>query len=340
MTIGNNAATVDTAAIELTTNVAASANSGDLVNTTFCDEHIPDFSRPNGMPAVGNIVNGTVLKVLQDAKPGAVPHAMLIRFGTATGMLRTRDLVGSESEQSARVQTIKKSDEVVVMVSGRKVDGVQTRFDLSERLAVACIHAHQLVGKEVQGTVVSVTKFGAFIDIGTCATGLLHQKEMASGNQLNRLAGLKEGSAVSVVVLSVEPNAVNPSKLLIELSEVEAELRKMSNLTDTTHTARIVRPCESGTLLVFKNGVEAILPTENLGGTNAANFQKGQNLQVKIVGISGRALVTTREGVGGAHARAQQEAKRAVRRQNDQQTRQKMQGSGSSSSSGGNKGKK
>jgi hypothetical protein len=329
MTIENNVATA-AVAIELTTN--------DTVSTSSSDKQFPDFSRPNGMPAVGNIMNGTVLKVLKDkAKPGAIPHAMLIRFGTAKGMLRTRDLIGSESEQIARVQTIKENDDIVVMVSGRKINGVDVRFDLSERLAVACIHAHELVGEQVQGAVVSVTKFGAFVDIGGGAIGLLHHKEMASADQLNRLAGLKTGSPVSVAVLTVEPDGVNPSRLLIELSEVEAELRKMSNLTDIIHTASIVRPCESGTLLVFKNGVEAILPTENLGGTNAASFKKGNSLRVKIAGISGRALVATREGVGGTHARAQQEAKRAVRRQNDQATRQKMQGAGSS---GGNKGKK
>jgi len=36
-------------------------------------------------------------------------------------------------------------------------------------------------------------------------------------------------------------------------------------------------------LLALNSGVEAILPTENLGGTNAASFQKGQNIQVTII---------------------------------------------------------
>ena len=74
------------------------------------------------------------------------------------------------------------------------------------------------------------------------------------------------------------------------------------------------------------------------GKATSAALLPGLRVTVWATSQKGGALVATRDGVGGANARAQQEAKRAVRRQNDQATRQKMQGSGSSG--GGNKGKK
>ncbi|MFX5858518.1 hypothetical protein ABTE63_19390, partial [Acinetobacter baumannii] len=84
---------------------------------------------------------------------------------------------------------------------------------------------------------------------------------------------------------------------------------------------------------------EAVLTSEHLGGIAESSLKKGDNLKVKVLGISGRSLLVSREGIGGGtHARAVQDAKRAARRQKDQALRSSMQGS--SGGGGGNKGGK
>lgn len=74
----------------------------------------------------------------------------------------------------------------------------QTRIILSNRKAMAVRNAQLEIGSVVTGTVRSLVKFGAFVDIGG-VHGLLHISETSHDRIPNIAAVLKPGDAVKVV---------------------------------------------------------------------------------------------------------------------------------------------
>ncbi|MDR3616603.1 MAG: S1 RNA-binding domain-containing protein [Candidatus Obscuribacterales bacterium] len=286
-------------------------------------------------PVVGDIVDCKVVKVLSD-KGSNKPHGALLSFGSCVGMIRERDFCGNEAEQANRLQGLKRGDEFQAMLTKTDFKSSPARFDLSERLAASFAHAQSLVGTQVVGRVTALPHFGAFLDIGNGMSGVLFVNEMSSGDQCKRHSELKENDPVNVVVLSAELEH-KPLNLRLTFSEIEVALQKTADLAGAIVTAKVIGPCNAGFRLVLASGAEAVLPSENLGGTAATSIKKGNNLKVKVLGLSGRAITVTRDGIGGVNARAVQDSKRAARRADDQRIRASMQGS--SGGGGGNKGK-
>jgi ribosomal protein S1 len=248
----------------------------------------------SGRPKIGDIVIGKVVAVIKDrAKKDAIPHAVILAFGSTSGMLRRRDISGDTEKV---MKAVRRSDEFTVMViDDTKGTALEPKYDLSESRATNLLAAQALVGQTVEGHIRNTTKYCAFIDLGSDRSGLLHVSEMGTNNQERRRSQLKKGMPVTVNVLAVEPDPTNPVKFRFELSEVEAELRKAAELVGTKISATIASPCNAGLKLVLKSGVEATLAFENFGSLKAkvASLKVGGTLHVKVLGIIGRALSVT-----------------------------------------------
>ena len=59
-------------------------------------------------------------------------------------------------------------------------------------------------GQILEGTVTGITKFGAFIELSTGETGLVHISEVCSRRLKHPSEVLKVGDVVKVVVLAVD----------------------------------------------------------------------------------------------------------------------------------------
>jgi polyribonucleotide nucleotidyltransferase len=60
------------------------------------------------------------------------------------------------------------------------------------------------VGSEVDGTVVSVAKFGAFIRLSPGRDGLLHIRNLGTGTLIDRLEDLSIGDTVRVRIEDID----------------------------------------------------------------------------------------------------------------------------------------
>ena len=74
------------------------------------------------------------------------------------------------------------------------------------------------VGTIVEGTVKSITNFGAFIDLGEGVTGLVHISEIADGYVKSVNDYLEENQKVEVKVLSVDEEN---KKITLSMKKVE-----------------------------------------------------------------------------------------------------------------------
>ena len=67
------------------------------------------------------------------------------------------------------------------------------------------------VGEIVEGTVKSLTKFGAFVSLGDNMTGLVHISEVAHAYVSDLHEYLTEGQAVKVMVIGLDNGKINLS---------------------------------------------------------------------------------------------------------------------------------
>jgi len=65
------------------------------------------------------------------------------------------------------------------------------------------------IGKEYTGTVDKVTNYGAFVDVSSSISGLLHVSEMSEGFVKDPGTVVKEGQQVRVKIIKLEGDRIS-----------------------------------------------------------------------------------------------------------------------------------
>lgn len=122
--------------------------------------------------------------------------------------------IGAEREGLVHISNLRKErvnrvEDVVsvgqtVQVWVTKADAASGRIELTMIRPVLLKWADIKPGLRVQGTVVKVEKFGAFVDIGAERPGLVHVSEMSNDYVANPAQIAKEGDQVMVAVLDAD----------------------------------------------------------------------------------------------------------------------------------------
>ncbi|EYE87907.1 RNA-binding protein S1 [Fervidicella metallireducens AeB] len=118
------------------------------------------------------------------------------------------------------------------------------------------------VGNILEGTVVNITNFGAFVDISG-KTGLVHISEVSDTYVKDIRSHLKEQDKVKVKVISIDDNGkislsikqANPVKKSFRPIEIdwESERRKASNLSFEDRLSKFLKESEERISDVKKN---------------------------------------------------------------------------------------
>ncbi|MFA5072920.1 MAG: 30S ribosomal protein S1 [Nitrospirota bacterium] len=144
-------------------------------------------------------------------------------------------------------------------------------------------------GMKVKGTVVSIQKFGAFVDIGGLE-GLIPASEIAWGRTENINDFLSKGQEVTVIVKSIDwsKNRISFSlkDALPDPWDQVAELYKVGSYYPGT----VTRLMSFGAFVMLKSGVEGLIHISKLGGGRRLNHPKevvkeGQPVEIKVEAI-------------------------------------------------------
>ena len=149
--------------------------------------------RSLGELQVGQELQGTVTKVEL--------FGAFVNIGTERdGLVHISNL---RKERVNRVEDVLAvGQEVQVWVS--KVDPASGRVELTMMRPVLLKWPDIKPGQRIEGTVVKVERFGAFVDIGAERPGLVHVSEMSNDYVTNPAQIAKEGDRVPVTVLEVD----------------------------------------------------------------------------------------------------------------------------------------
>ena len=191
-----------------------------------------------------------------------------------------RDLVNVGDEIQVKVLKFDKDKQRVSL--GFKQLTPDPWLDASERYPV---------GARVHGRVLSVTDYGAFVELEQGLEGLVHLSEMTWSKRLKHPSKLvKPGDEVDTVVLSV-----NPADRRISLGMKQLLDNPWENLTErypagTVVEGRVRNLTDFGAFIEIEDGIDGLVHVSNLSWTKRVKHpseivKKGEKVKAVVLGV-------------------------------------------------------
>lgn len=139
------------------------------------------------------------------------------------------------------------------IVAGRKALA-QKEIDEKRKQVFETIHE----GDKINGTVSRIVDFGAFVDLGG-VDGLIHISELSWGRVRKVTDVLKEGQAVSVIVLGVDPEK---GKISLSLKDPDMDPWKDADTKfapGSVVTGKVVRMTSFGAFVELADGIDGLV---------------------------------------------------------------------------------
>lgn len=160
--------------------------------------------------AVGEVVEGTVVRI---EKYGA-----FVRFGALEGLVHISEISHLPVEKVEDVLAIDQGVKAKVI----KVEGTKLQLSIKAVLPTpfeVFVSTHQ-VGDVLEGEVVRLMDFGAFVEVAQGVEGLVHLSELSWDHKAKLEDVVSEGKRVSVRILSVDHEN---HRLALSIKKVEED---------------------------------------------------------------------------------------------------------------------
>ena len=141
-------------------------------------------------------------------------------------------------------------------------------------------------GQVVKGKIVSLQKFGAFVDIGGMQ-GLLPMSEIGWGRTEDINDALKVGEEVEVAVLKIDREKDRISLSLKQMLADPWEKVESGYPEGSVHAGRVSRLTNFGAFITLEAGIDGLLHISRLGAGKRIKhageiLKQGQDIEVKI----------------------------------------------------------
>ena len=228
------------------------------------------------------IMEGTVT---EDNKGGVVVNVKGIRVfvpASQTGLPRGADL----SEMIKQKVKLRITE---VNRSRRRVVGSIRAVQAEERAARAAeVWENIEEGKRYEGTVKSLTSYGAFVDIGG-VDGMVHVSELSWSRIKNPAEVVSVGDAVSVYVISFDPEKKKISLGMKDRSQDPWEKFTSTYEVGSVATVRVVKLMTFGAFAEIVPGVDGLIHISQIADHRIEKpgdvLSEGQEVDVKVTDI-------------------------------------------------------
>jgi len=143
-------------------------------------------------------------------------------------------------------------------------------------------------GMKVDGKVVRLERFGAFVDLGAPTDGLIHISEMGTGRVAKPSDVVSEGDQVSVWIKDVDRKSRRISLTLLEPPEVDIRALR----PDTVLNGKVVRLESFGAFVDIGAGRDGMIHVTEMGrgyvGSPSEIVSVGDEVQVRVLEVDPR----------------------------------------------------
>ncbi len=231
----------------------------------------------------GTILTGTV-KNLTD-------YGAFVDLGGLDGLLHItdmswgrlthpRDLVNVGDEIQVKVLKFDKDKQRVSL--GFKQLTPDPWLDATERYPI---------GAQVRGRILSVTDYGAFVELEQGIEGLVHVSEMTWSKRMKHPSKMvKPGDEVDTIILSVNPNDRRISLGMKQLQDNPWEQLEDKYPTGAIIEGRVRNLTDFGAFIEIEDGIDGLVHVSNLSWTKRIKhpsevLKKGEKVRAIVLGV-------------------------------------------------------
>src|ERR687892_674583 len=232
--------------------------------------------------AVGQVRKGVVKNITD--------FGAFIDLGGVDGLLHITDMSYGRVSHPTEMVQIGREVEVKIL----DIDWQRERISLGMKQLQSYpwqnVAAKYPVGTRVQGKVVSITSYGAFVEIEPGIDGLIHISDMSWTKRVQHPSEVvKKGDGVDVVILNID--AENKR---ISLGLKQAEEDPWLRIGETYPIGmelrgRVVRLMDKGVVVDLGNDIEGFVPMSQIGVPNIENpgdaVKEGQPVDLKVLEV-------------------------------------------------------
>ncbi len=231
----------------------------------------------------GSVLTGTV-KNLTD-------YGAFVDLGGLDGLLHItdmswgrlthpRDLVNVGDEIQVKVLKFDKDKQRVSL--GFKQLTPDPWLDATERYPI---------GAQVRGRILSVTDYGAFVELEQGIEGLVHVSEMTWSKRMKHPSKMvKPGDEVDTIILSVNPNDRRISLGMKQLQDNPWEALEDKYPTGAIIEGRVRNLTDFGAFIEIEDGIDGLVHVSNLSWTKRIKhpsevLKKGEKVRAIVLGV-------------------------------------------------------
>jgi small subunit ribosomal protein S1 len=231
----------------------------------------------------GSIVKGVVKNITD--------YGAFIDLGGMDGLLHITDMSWGRVKHPSEILNV--GDEIDVKVL--KFDNEKERVSLGLKQLKAdpweSVAAEFAVGKKVKGKVVSLTDYGAFVELAEGIEGLIHVSEMSWTKRVKHPSQmLKVGDEVDVQVLEI-----NGTDRRISLGMKQLEANPWVELKEGYQPGTIIEGevksiTDFGVFIGVEEGIDGMIHISDFSWTKRINhpsemFKKGDKVRAVVLGV-------------------------------------------------------
>jgi small subunit ribosomal protein S1 len=147
------------------------------------------------------------------------------------------------------------------------------------------------IGAHVRGRVLSVTDYGAFVELEQGIEGLVHVSEMTWSKRMKHPSKIvKPGDEVETVILSVNPNDRRISLGMKQLQDNPWEALEEKYPTGAVVEGRVRNLTDFGAFIEIEDGIDGLVHVSNLSWTKRIKhpsevLKKGEKVKAVVLGV-------------------------------------------------------
>ncbi|MFH2068467.1 MAG: 30S ribosomal protein S1 [Candidatus Omnitrophota bacterium] len=231
---------------------------------------------------IGQIVKGTVRNI--------VDYGIFVDIGDLTGLVHINDLSWSRITHPSQVVAV--GDQIEVKILKVNAEKAEVALGIKQTGANPWenIEGKYPVGSRIQGKVVNLTDYGAFIKLEDGVEGLLHISELSWTIKVkNPSEILAMGDTVEIQVIALEPE-----KQKISFSMKALEPNPWETITEkypvgTVVKGKVYNLTPYGAFVELEKGIEGLLHVKDLDWTKMKHpsevIKKGDKVEVVVLEV-------------------------------------------------------
>jgi small subunit ribosomal protein S1 len=229
--------------------------------------------------------------ILEGAVKNITDYGAFVDLGGLDGLLHITDMSWGRISHPSEVINVGDQLKVVVL----KYDPERERVSLGMKQIMpdpwSTAADRFPVGMRIRGKVVSITDYGAFVELEKGVEGLIHVSEMSWTKRVTHPSKVLElGAEVEVQVLDVDPNNRRISLGLKQVAPNPWELVRVNHPTGSEIVGKVKSITDFGIFVGVDDGIDGLVHISDLHWTKKVKhpselYKKGDEIKAVVLGV-------------------------------------------------------